>query len=394
MSLSDAAIRNAKPGIKPWKLFDSLGLYIEIAPSGGKWFRQKYRFAGKEKRISLGVYPDVSLKQARDRRDAARKLVAEGIDPSQDRKDRKLVESIRAANTFEAVTREWLAQQASVYEAAHLDRVRRRFENDIFPLIGNRPIADVTAPELLVVLRRIEVRGVQETAKRALVGCGQVFRYAIATGRAERDLSGDLRGALSPVQTKHFAATTDPKELAGILRAMDSYDGTIVVRCALRLMPLVFVRPGELRTAQWKDIDLDTAEWRFIVSKTGTSHIVPLSRQAVSILRELKPVTGDGQYVFPSARSTKRPMSDNAILAALRRSDIPQEVMTGHGFRAVARTLLDEELHFRVDFIEHQLAHAVKDPNGRAYNRTAFLSERKKMMQDWSDYLESLIASV
>jgi integrase len=368
-------------------------MYLEVTPSGGKWFRLKYRFNGKEKRISLGVYPDVSLKDARERRDSARKLVAAGIDPSQDRKEQRLTHAIQAANTFEAVTREWFVHQSEALTPAHAARVIRRFERDIFPWIGNRPIAEIATPDLLAVLRRIESRGVQETAKRALVGCGQVFRYAIATGRLVHDLSGDLRGALGPIKREHFAATTDPKDLAGILRAMMGYEGTIVVRCALRLMPLVFVRPGELRHAEWKDIDLDAAEWRYTVSKTDTPHIVPLSRQAVEILRELTPVTGQGHFVFPSARSDLRPMSDNAILAAMRSMGISKDAMTGHGFRAVARTILDEVLNVRPDYIEHQLAHAVKDPNGRAYNRTAFLPERRIMMQQWADYLDELKAN-
>jgi len=267
--------------------------------------------------------------------------------------------------------------------------VIRSFELHVFPYLGAKPIGDVTAQELLTVVRRIEVRG-PETAHRALSNCGQVFRYGIATGRCERDPSADLRGALAPVKPNHFSACTDPKRLGEILRAMDSYSGTLVVQCALRLAPLVFVRPGELRTAQWPDIDLDRAEWRYMVTKTGTPHIVPLSRQAVSILRELEPLTGSGEYAFPSARSRKRPMSDNAVLVALRSMEIGKDEMTGHRFRAVARTILDEVLGFRPDIIEHQLAHAVKDPNGRAYNRTSFLPERRDMMQRWADYLDSL----
>ncbi len=390
MPLTDTAIRNAKQASTTRRLFDSGGLYLEIAPTGSKWFRLKYRINGREKRISLGVYPEVGLKEARENRDAARKLIASGIDPSQARKEHKLTQANQAANTFEAVTREWFIKQSPAWVPAHAKRKLQLFERDIFPWIGSRPIAEIAAPELLTILRRIESREVQETAKRALVGCGQVFRYAIATGRAERDPAQDLRGALGPVKTEHFAATTNPKKLARILRALDGYEGSLVVRCALRLMPLVFVRPGELRTAEWTDIDLDSAEWRFTVSKTDTPHIVPLSRQAVAILRELKPVTGEGRFVFPSARSNERQMSDNAILAAMRTMGIGKDVMTGHGFRAVARTLLDEVLHIRPDFIEHQLAHAVKDPNGRAYNRTAFLPERRKMMQKWSDYLGKL----
>ncbi len=264
--------------------------------------------------------------------------------------------------------------------------------NDSPSILQFGPRTMVTASEILTALRRIESRGALETAHRALSNCGQVFRYAIATGRAVHDPTSDLRGALPPVKPVHLAATTDPKQVAAILRAIDGYEGTLTVKCALRLAPLVFVRPGELRRAEWPDVDLDTAEWRYIVTKTKTPHIVPLSRQAVEILRELHPLTGRGRFVFPSARSTARPMSDNAILAAMRRSGINKDEMTGHGFRAVARTILDEVLGVRPDFIEHQLAHAVRDPNGRAYNRTAHLPERKKMMQQWADYLDKLKA--
>lgn len=311
--------------------------------------------------------PEVSLKGAREQRDAARKLIANGIDPSGDRKEKKRVQAHQAANTFEAVTREWFAKYSGSWVPDHAGRKIRLFERDIFRSLGRRPIAEIKAPELLSVLRRIESRAVHETAKRALINCGQVFRYAIATGRAERNPSADLRGALAPVKSEHFAATTDPKKVAGILRAFDGYEGTVTVSCALRLMPLVFVRPGELRRAEWKDIDLETSEWRFTVSKTDTPHIVPIACQAIDILRESIPVTGQGRLVFPSARSGERPMSDNAILAAIRSMGISKDLMTGHGFRAVARTILDEVLGVRPDLIEHQLAHAVRDPNGRAY---------------------------
>jgi integrase len=371
-------------------LFDERGLYLEISPAGGKWWRLKYRFGGKEKRLSLGVYPDVNLAAARERRDEARKLLADGVDPSENRKATKAASIDRAANSFEVVAREWFKKFSSEWAPNHSDRVIRLFERDIFPIIGGRPVSEIKAQELLTVLRRIEARGAVDTAHRARGNCSMVLRYAVATGRCERDPSTDLRGALPAKKGEHFAATVDPAELAGILRAMDGYQGELVVRCALRLAPLVFVRPGELRAAEWKDIDLDAAEWRYRVSKTDTDHIVPLCRQAIAILRELHPLTGDGRYVFPGARTNSRPMSDNAVLAAMRRMGISKEAMTGHGFRAVARTILDEVLEFRVDLIEHQLAHAVKDPNGRAYNRTAHLPERRRMMQTWSDYLDKL----
>ena len=332
------------------------------------------------------------MKDARTRRDDARKLLADGIDPGENRKAVKAARQERAANSFEVVAREWYAKQAPNWAEHHGDRIIRRFERDIFPWIGGRPIADVTAPELLAAVQRIENRGALETAHRALGNCGQVFRYAVATGRALRDPSGDLRGALPPVKGEHFAAVTEPIQAAQLLRTLDGYQGTLTVACALRLAPLVFVRPGELRTAEWADIDLETAEWRYHVTKTDSDHIVPLASQAVAILRELHALTGTGRFVFPGARSNGRPMSDNAILAAMRRMGIGKDEMSGHGFRAMARTILDEVLGFRPDFIEHQLAHAVKDPNGRAYNRTAHLGERRKMMQAWADYLDKLKA--
>ncbi len=390
MALTHVEIRNAKPKEKIYRLFDGGGLYLEITPAGGTWWRLKYRFNGKEKRLSLGVYPDVSLALARERRDEKRKLLASGIDPSEHRKVMKTAMADRVANSFELIAREWFAKFSANWVASHGDKIIRRFERDIFPWIGANPIAEITAPELLAVIRRIEGRGALETAHRAMGNCGQVFRYAIATGKAERDPSQDLRGSLPPVKGTHFTAQTDPKRFAALLRAMDGYEGTLTVSSALRLAPLVFVRPGELRNAVWVDIDFDKAEWRFIVTKTDTPHIVPLAKQALTILKELHPLTGHGRYVFPSARGSDRPMSDNAVLAALRRLGISKEEATGHGFRASARTLLDEVLGVRPELIEHQLAHAVRDPNGRAYNRTAHLVERKKIMQDWADYLDSI----
>jgi integrase len=390
LALTDVSIRTTKPGAKPAKLFDERGLFLLVTPAGGRWWRLKYRFEGKEKLLALGTYPDVSLKEARERRDAARKLLADGIDPGLNRKAHKAARVMATANSFELVAREWYEQQAGNWVAAHGTRIIRRLERDIFPHIGSRPIADVTAPELLDAIRRIEKRGAVETAHRALSNCGQIFRYAIVTGRAARDVAADLRGALPPTRAEHLAAVTEPAQAASILRAISEYQGSPIVSCALRLAPMVFVRPGELRTAEWSHIDLEAAEWRYVVSKTQTPHIVPLSTQAVAVLREIQAHTGAGRYVFPSARTAARPMSDNAILAALRRMGIAKEEMTGHGFRAMARTILDEVLNVRPDLIEHQLAHAVKDPNGRAYNRTAHLPERRKMMQQWSDYLDSL----
>ncbi|MDZ4202793.1 MAG: integrase arm-type DNA-binding domain-containing protein [Gallionella sp.] len=390
MPLTDTAIKNAKPGAKPIKLSDEKGLFLLLSPVGGKWWRLKYRFGGKEKLLSMGTYPEVSLKEARQRRDDARKLLADGVDPGENRKAVKASITERAGNSFEVIAREWYAKNSPSWAENHGTRILQRFERDLFPWIGGRPIAGITAPELLAVLRRIEDRGAVETAHRAHQNCGQVFRYAIATGRAERDPSPDLKGALPPVKQTHHAAITDPKAIGALLRAIDDYQGQFVTKCALRLAPLVFVRPGELRKAEWVEFDLDKSEWNIPAErmKMREPHLVPLSTQAVTILRDLHALTGAGKYVFPGARTNGRPMSDNAILAALRRMGFAKDEMSGHGFRAMARTILDEVLQVRPDYIEHQLAHAVRDPNGRAYNRTAHLVERRKMMQLWADYLD------
>ena len=392
MSLTNTAIRAAKPSEKAKRMFDGRGLYLEVSPSGGKLWRFKYRFGGVEKRLALGVYPEVSLRLARDQHVEARQLLANGIDPGENRRAQKANRVARASNSFEVIAREWFDSQTNNWSASHRIRVIRRLEQNVFPWIGGTPIADVTAQQLLDAIRRIEKRGALETAHRILNSCSQVFRYAVGTGRAKRDPSVDLRGALPPVKGKHFASVTDPKRFGEVLRMLDGCKGTLVVCCALRFAPLVFVRPGELRQAEWADVDLDAAEWRYTVTKTDTQHIVPLSRQAVQILRELYPLTGSGRYVFRGARSAARPMSENTVNAAMRLLDIDKRELSGHGFRAAARTILDEVLGFRVDFIEHQLAHAVRDPNGRAYNRTAHLPERQKMMQDWADYLDRLKA--
>ena len=386
----DITFKNAKPKEKPYKIAEEKGLFMYVTPQGNKYWRLKYRFGGKEKLLALGVYDDVTLAKARVKRDEARKLLADDIDPGEHRKIMKQVSDERSANSFEVVAREWFVKYSPNWVKSHADKIIQRFERDIFPWIGNKPISEVTPPVLLSVIRRIEDRGALETAHRALSNCGQVFRYAIATGRAERDSSQDLKGALPPVKTKHFAAQTDPKRFGELLRIFENYQGSLIVRCALRLAPMVFVRPGELRHAKWEDIDFDGAQWSYVVTKTDTPHIVPLATQAIAILKELHPLTSNSVFVFPSARTNERPMSDNAILAALRRLGISKEEATGHGFRATARTLLDEVLNVRPDIIEHQLAHAVRDPNGRAYNRTAHLPERRKMMQHWADYLENL----
>jgi integrase len=391
MALTDLAIRAAKLADKNYRIYDSLGLYMEIAAAGGKWWRLKYSFAGKEKRLSLGVYPKIGLKDARKARDDARRLLDEQIDPGMQRKAKKLVPCTDGdPESFESVAREWFAKFSPNWAPSHATRIIRRLERDVFPWLGSTRAAQVTPAMVLAILRRIEQRGAIETAHRARENCSQVFRYAVATQRAQRDPTVDLRGAIPPAKVRHFPAVIEPKEVGLLLRDLHGYEGSFIVKCAMRLAPLVFVRPGELRMAKWDDIDLANGLWRFIVSKTKTPHIVPLSRQAIAILAELKPLTGKGPYAFLCARTADRPMSDNAILAAMRRMGIERDVMTGHGFRAVARTILDEVLGVRPDLIEHQLAHAVRDPHGRAYNRTAHLPERAVMMQQWADYLDRL----
>lgn len=392
--LTDTAIRKAKVAGKPLKLFDGGGLFILVAPTGGKLWRLKYRFAGKEKLLSLGSYPEVSLADARLARDEARKLLHEGTDPSAKRQAEKAARAAMVGNCFETVAREWHAKFADTWAPSHAERLIRLLERDVFPWIGARPISQIAAIELLGVLRRIEERGALETAHRARVYTGVVFRYAIHTGRADRDPTSDLRGALPPKKNGHFAAVTDPEKLGDLLRTIDGYKGSPVVGAALKLAPMLFVRPGELRSMRWADVDLDNAEWAFTVPKTKTEHIVPLAPQAVSILRELKPLTGASAFVFPGGRTNTRPMSENAILAALRRLGVPKETASGHGFRATARTILDEVLGYPPHLLEHQLAHSVRDAMGRSYNRTAHLPQRRKMMAEWASYLDKLRAGV
>lgn len=390
MPLTDAAIRTAKPGEKPYKLADERGLFLLVNPNGAKWWRLKFRVEGKEKALSLGIYPDTSLKEARSKRDEARKQLAEGIDPSQQRKAIKAAREGVTANSFEVICREWLENKRSNIEEAQYKKALARLEKDVFPWMGSRPIAEITAPEVLAVLRRIDARGARYTAHKAKSEISQCFRYAIATGRAERDPCPDLRGAIPAPKTENRPAITDPKAAGELLRAIDGFKGTFVVRCALLLAPLLFVRPGELRKATWDGFDLDKGEWRYFINKTKTEHLVPLASQAVAILRELHALTGHGSYVFPG-RDPKRPMSDAAVNAALRRMgyDTKTEI-TGHGFRAMARTILHEELHIKPEVIEHQLAHQVSDALGTAYNRTKFLKDRKIMMQQWASYLDKL----
>jgi integrase len=393
MTLTDTAIRKAKPTDKPQRLFDGGGLYLELSPAGGKWWRLKYRFGGKEKRLSLGTYPDTGLADARDKRDAARKLLGAGIDPGEQRKAVKAAGEERTANSFAVIAAEWLALQKLRMAAATLEKAKWTFDELVNPWIGSRPIAAIDAPELLKVLRRIEERGAHETAHRTKQRCGQVFRYAISTGRAKHDPTADLRGALAPVVSKSRAAITDPTKVGDLLRAIDAYQGSLVTKCALRLAPLVFVRPGELRKAEWSEIDLDVAQWRIPAArmKMREEHIVPLAPQAVAILHELHPLTGHGQYVFPSYRGKARTMSENTVNAALRYMGFDKDTMTGHGFRAMASTRLNE-MGWTPDVIERQLAHAERNKVRAAYNRAQYLDERTRMMQVWADYLDGLRA--
>ena len=392
MLLTNLQVKSAKPKDKQYTLTDGKGLYLLVLPTGGKYWHFRSKVGGKEKRMSFGTYPEISLSDARDKRDEARRQIASGISPSDVRKAQKAARAESDLNSFEVVAREWFQRFSPQWSPSNTEKVKARLEKDLFPWIGQRPIAELKAPELLAALRRIEARGAVDTAHRVKQNCGQIFRYAIATGRAERDISADLKDALARTKKKHLAALTDPKDVAPLLLAMDDFKGSFVVRCALKLAPLVFVRPGELRHAEWSEIDFDTAEWNIPAQrmKMKEPHLVPLSMQALEILKELHPLTSNSRYLFPSIRTNIRPMSENTVNAALRRLGYTSNDMTGHGFRAMARTILDEVLGFRPDFIEHQLAHAVRDPNGRAYNRTAHLSERRKMMQQWADYLDGL----
>jgi integrase len=345
MPLTVAAVRAAKPQEKSYRLSDEKGMYLEVTAAGGKYWRLKYRFAGKEKLLALGVFPEVSVADARQARDDARRLLSKGVDPSEAKKAAKRAAVVASANSFEAVAIEWFERHKPKWTPGYADKIDRRLRRDVFPAIGSRPIAQITAQELLAALRKIEARGVHETARRARQDCGHIFRYAIATGRAERDVAADVMGALHPVITKHHASITDPERVGALIRAIEGYDGAFVTKCALQLAPLLFVRPGELRKAEWSEIDLDAAEWRIPAErmKMRAPHIVPLSTQAVAILRKLHPVTGSERYVFPGVRGRGRPMSENTINAALRRLGYDRNQMTGHGFRSMTSTLLNEQ---------------------------------------------------
>jgi integrase len=409
----DTTIKAIKPGDERKRLNDGAGLYLLLFVKGGSHgWRFDYSFGGKRKTLSLGTYPDTTLALARSKADEARKLVSAGTDPSNVRQQakaeqlRRREEAERAdaglppLDSFEAVARQWLTTiHENKVSTGHAERTRIRLEQDVFPWIGRMAIADVKAPDLLACLRRVEARGAIETAHRIKQACGQVFRFGIAEGKCARDHAADLRDALTPVSVQHRAAITDPQRAGQLLRAIHDYEGMPTTRAALKLAPLVFVRPGELRKAEWAEFDLDAAEWKIPSERmkrskaekaNGVPHLVPLSKQAVEILRELQPLTGHGRYVFPSLRTGERPMSDNAVLSALRRMGFPKDEMTGHGFRAMARTMLAERLHVPEAVIEAQLAHAVKDSLGRAYNRTEFLAQRRQMLQLWADHLDRL----
>lgn len=391
--LTAKQVENAKPKDKPYKLADGGGLYLEVTPTGGKLWRMKYMQAsGKESRLSFGKYPDVSLEKAREARAAARRLQADDIDPGQAKRDAKQAQADAAIHTFEAIARQWLSKTAPDRADSTQEKNTSWLERNIFPEIGTMPVSTIKPRDVLLALQKIEARGAIESAHKIKQLCGQVFRYAVASGLAERDVTADLRGALSAIPSSHYAAITEPAGVADLMRSIHAYSGGPYVTAALKLSPLVFQRPGELRSMEWVELDLGAAEWRIPghKMKMKNDHIVPLSTQAVELLRALQTMRGHGPYVFPSIRTGDRCMSENTVNAALRAMGYPKEVMTGHGFRALARTILDEVLGERVDLIEHQLAHAVKDPNGRAYNRTAHLPARRAMMQRWADYLDAL----
>jgi len=387
--LTDTEIRQAKPGDKPSFLYDTGGLYLELSPSGSKLWRIKYVFCGREYRLSLGKYPVVSLKQARQKRDELHALIAQGINPSEYRKQQKQAQ-VQQGKTLAVVAQEWIETNQEKWAASNKVTIESRLKRDIFPTLGAIPIRDITPGQLLDTLRAVVARGSVSTAKRELSTCSQIWRYALACGYCSTDITYSLRGALPPEVRGHFGAITDPEMLGGVLAMIDNYPGGAVVKVALWLCPRLFVRPGELRTMRWGDVDLANREWRYTVPKTGQPHIVPLARQVVEKLEWVREISGRGEWVLPSLRNMNKPISNMALTAALRSMGLSGDMVTAHGFRATARTLLDEVLGFRIDIIEHQLAHTVKDALGRAYNRTQFLKERHELMQKWADYLDEL----
>lgn len=392
MPINASQAKNALPKNKDYKLTDEKGMFLLVKPTGRKYWRMQYRFSGKFKTLALGVYPEVSLKVARQKRDDARKLLSDNIDPIAHKLSEKQAVTEAASNHFEALGREWFAIKLTDKSESHRSRSLRMLEKELFPHLGHRPVAEITAPELLQVLRRIENRGVVDTAHRAKQTAGQVFQYAIATGRADRNPANDLAGALRPVSKTHYAAITKPAEVGKLMLAIDTFTGTYIVRAALKLSALFFLRPGELRQLEWEEVNWEgeRIEVQAHKMKGRQPHVVPLCQQAQKLLRQLQSLTGRGKYIFPSQRRGGRPLSDNAVRVALRTMGYDNSTMTPHGFRAMARTLLDEELDYRIEWIEQQLAHEVKDLNGRAYNRTKHLKQRADMMQRWADYLDEL----
>lgn len=395
MALTALEVSKSKATDKPQRLADGGNMYLLIQPNGAKYWRLDYRLAGKRKTLAIGVYPDMGLSDARERREQARKLIANGVDPVAVKQAQKASTIENVENSFEVIAREWYVRHAPNWKENHSSKIIARLEKDVFPWIGNRPIAEITAPALLAAIRKIEARGALETAHRALACCGQVFRYAVATGRAERDPTGDLRGALPPVKRdKHFAAITEPKKVGELLRDIEGYQGSYIVKGAFKLSPLLFVRPGELRKMEWAELDLDKAEWIIPADKMkmGVTHIVPLAKQAVAVLRDMLPLTGRSKYVFHGERDHDRPMSDNAIRSALRRMGWTNDEMTPHGFRAMASTILDN-MGYKQEWLERQLAHEEPNKIKAAYKREAwrmYLPERTAMMQAWADYLDKL----
>jgi integrase len=389
--LTVTATNNAKPKDKPYKLADEKGLYLFIQSSGSKLWRFDYRFGGKRKTLALGSYPDVSLSDARDRRDAARKLLSNDTDPSETKKAAKASKVGLQLNSLEVVAREWASSYFTNKSASHQQRTLRRLELYIFPWLGSKQVSEITAPQILEAVKRIENLNKLETAHRTLQAVSQVFRHAVQTGRALRDPCVDLRGALPAAVVKHMAAFTEPKDAAELLRAIDGFTGGFTVQTALKLSPFIFARPGELRKMKWADIDLESKEWRLFITKTKSNHLVPLSKQAVQLLEGMYQFSGHGEFVFQGGHDPKKPMSDAAINAALRRMGYDtQKDITGHGFRAMARTILHERLNIDPYIIEHQLAHKVPDVLGAAYNRTKFVEQRRTMMQTWADYLDEI----
>ena len=393
MALTDTFVKQVKHSGKPTgdKYSDGGGMYL-LVKAVGKYWRMDYCHAEKRKTLALGVYHEVTLLKARKRRDKARELLADGVDPGAAKQEEKAAKVAAAANTFEVVAREWLIKTAAERMASTHTKVTTWLDKDVFPHIGKMAISTIGPRDVLAALRHMEGRGALDSVQRVKQICGQVFRYAVASGSAERDVTLDLKGALAKAVPGNFAAITEPKQAGALLRSIFAYAGHPYTVAALKLSPLVFVRPGELRTAEWAELDLDASEWRIPASKMKmrVDHLVPLSTQAVEILRSVQPLTGHGRFVFPGLRTSERPMSENTINGALRGMGYAEDAHTAHGFRAMARTIMDEVLNERVDLIEHQLAHAVKDPNGRAYNRTSHLPARRVMMQNWANYLDKL----